>query len=101
MGPPRVGVHVIVPFVGRKNLVDRQQSYNVLVVRVPGLETGVKHRDRWPEHSFGCWACRARAGRAGQTYPHRHHNNETKWCWKQSPSRELSDRKLRQSGEYQ
>ena len=36
-------VHVIVPFVGRKNgnLVDRQQSYNVLVLRVPGLEEGV------------------------------------------------------------
>ena len=36
-------VHVIVPFVGRKNgnLIDRQQSYNVLVLRVPGLEEGV------------------------------------------------------------
>ena len=36
-------VHVIVPFVGRKNgkLFDRQQSYNVLVLRVPGLEEGV------------------------------------------------------------
>ena len=35
-------VHVIVPFVGRKNgdLID-QQSYNVLVLRVPGLEEGV------------------------------------------------------------
>ena len=31
-------VHMIVPFVGRKNgnLIDRQQSYNVLVLRVPG-----------------------------------------------------------------
>ena len=36
-------VHVIVPFVGRKNgkLFDRQQSYNVLVLRVPGLEEGL------------------------------------------------------------
>ena len=36
-------VHVIVPFVGRKNgiLIDRQQSYNMLVLRVPGLEEGV------------------------------------------------------------
>ena len=36
-------VRVIVPFVGRKNgkLFDRQQSYNVLVLRVPGLEEGV------------------------------------------------------------
>ena len=36
-------VHVIIPFVGRKdgNLIDRQQSYNVLVLRVPGLEEGV------------------------------------------------------------
>ena len=36
-------VHVIVPFVGRKNgdLIDRQQSYNVLVLRVPGLNEGV------------------------------------------------------------
>ena len=36
-------VHVIVPFVGQKNgnLIDRQQSYNVLVLRVPGLEEGV------------------------------------------------------------
>ena len=36
-------VHVIVPFVGRKkgNSIDRQQSYNVLVLRVPGLEEGV------------------------------------------------------------
>ena len=35
-------VHVIVPFVGRKNgdLIDRQQSYNVPVLRVPGLEEG-------------------------------------------------------------
>ena len=31
-------VHVIVPFVG---IIDRQQSYNVLVLRVPGLEEGV------------------------------------------------------------
>ena len=33
-------VHVIVRFVGRKkgNPVDRQQSQNVLVLRVPGLE---------------------------------------------------------------
>ena len=31
-------VHVIVPFVGRKNrkVFDCQQSYNVLVLRVPG-----------------------------------------------------------------
>ena len=36
-------VHVIVPFVGRKDgdLIDRQQSYNVLVLRVLGLEEGV------------------------------------------------------------
>ena len=36
-------VHVIVPFVWRKNgkLLDCQQSYNVLVLRVPGLEEGV------------------------------------------------------------
>ena len=36
-------VHVIVPFPGRKkgNLIDRRQSYNVLVLRVPGLEEGV------------------------------------------------------------
>ena len=36
-------VHVIIPFVGRKNgnLIHRQQSYNVLVPRVPGLEEGV------------------------------------------------------------
>jgi hypothetical protein len=36
-------VHVIVPFVGRKNgkLFDCQQSYNVLVLRVPGLEEEV------------------------------------------------------------
>ena len=36
-------VHVIVPFVGRKNgkLFDCQQLYNVLVLRVPGLEEGV------------------------------------------------------------
>ena len=36
-------VHVIVPFVGRKNrkLFVCQQSYNVLVLRVPGLEEGV------------------------------------------------------------
>ena len=36
-------VHVIVPFVGRKNgnLIDRQQSYNVIVLGVPGLEEGV------------------------------------------------------------
>ena len=61
-------VHVIVPFVGRKNgkIFDCQQSYNVLVLRVPGLEEGLKHCDRWPERSFGCWARRARAG---QTYP--------------------------------
>ena len=32
-------VHVIFPFVGRKNgkIIDRQQSYNVLVLRFPGL----------------------------------------------------------------
>ena len=36
-------VHVIVPFVGRKNAksFDCQQSYNVLVLRVAGLEEGV------------------------------------------------------------
>ena len=36
-------VHVLVPFVGRKNAnsIDRQQSCNVLVLRVPGLEEGV------------------------------------------------------------
>ena len=36
-------VHVIVPFVGRKNgrLFDCQQSYNVLVLRVPRQEEGV------------------------------------------------------------
>ena len=36
-------VHVIVPFGGRKNgnLIGRQQSYNVLVLRVPGPEKGV------------------------------------------------------------
>ena len=36
-------VHVIDPFVGRTkgNSIDRQQSYNVLVLRVPGLEEGV------------------------------------------------------------
>ena len=36
-------VHVIVPFVGRENgkLFGCQQSYNVLVLRVPGLEEGV------------------------------------------------------------
>ena len=64
-------VHVIVPFVRRKNgqLFDCQQSYNVLMLRLPGLEEGVKHCDRWPEHSFGCWAWERRA-RAGQTYPH-------------------------------
>ena len=35
-------VHVIVPFVGRKNgkLFDCQQSCNVLVLSVPGLEEG-------------------------------------------------------------
>ena len=36
-------VHMMVPVVGRKNgnLIDRQQSYNVLVLKVPGLEEGV------------------------------------------------------------
>ena len=36
-------VHVIVPFVGRTNgdLIDRQQSYNVLVLRAPWPEEGV------------------------------------------------------------
>ena len=36
-------LHVIVPFVGRKggNLIDRQPSYSVLVLRVPGVEEGV------------------------------------------------------------
>ena len=35
-------VHVIVPFVGRKNgdFIDRQQPYNVPVLWVPGLEEG-------------------------------------------------------------
>ena len=35
--------HVVVPFAGRKNwkLFDCQQSYNVRVLRVPGLEEGV------------------------------------------------------------
>ena len=35
--------HVVVPFVGRKNgqSFGCQQSYNVLVLRVPGLEEGV------------------------------------------------------------
>ena len=42
-GADKGRVHVIVPFVGRKNgkLFDCQQSYNVLVLRVPGLEAGV------------------------------------------------------------
>ena len=41
-------VHVVVPFVGQKigNLIDRQQSYNVLVLRVPGLEEGVMFRGK-------------------------------------------------------
>ena len=36
-------VHLAVPFFGRQNgnLIDRQQSYNVLVLRGPGLEEGV------------------------------------------------------------
>ena len=36
-------MHETVPFVGRKNgkLFDCQQSYNVLVLRVPGLEEGM------------------------------------------------------------
>ena len=36
-------MHVIVPFVEQKNgnSIDHQQSYNVLVLRVPGLEEGV------------------------------------------------------------
>ena len=36
-------VHMIVRFVGRKNgnSIDHLQSYNVLVLRVPGLEEGV------------------------------------------------------------
>ena len=36
-------VRVTVPFIGRKNgnFIDRQQSYKVLVLRVPGLEEGV------------------------------------------------------------
>ena len=39
-------VHVIVPFLGRKsgNLIDRQQSYNMLVLRVSGLEDGAMFR---------------------------------------------------------
>ena len=43
MGHTRGRVHVVVPFVWPKNgnLIDRQQSYNVLVLRVPGLEEGV------------------------------------------------------------
>ena len=42
-GAYKGGVHVIVPFVGRKhgNLIDRQPSYNVRVLRVPVLEEGV------------------------------------------------------------
>ena len=42
-GAYRGRVCVIVPFVGRKNgnLIDHQQSYNVLVLRVPELEEGV------------------------------------------------------------
>ena len=42
-GAYKGGVHVIIPFVGRKNgkLFDCQQSYNVLVLGVPGLEEGV------------------------------------------------------------
>ena len=36
-------MHVLVPFVGQKNgnLIDCQQSYNVLVLRVHRLEEGV------------------------------------------------------------
>ena len=43
-------VRVIVPFVGRKNgnLIDRQQSYNVLVLRVPWLEEGVMFGGKAP-----------------------------------------------------
>ena len=67
MGPTRVGCMWSSHLLGEKmNLFDCQQSYNVLVLRVPGLEEGVEHCDRWPEQSFGCWARRARAG---QTYP--------------------------------
>ena len=41
-------VHVIVPFVWRKNgkLFDCEQSYNVLVLRVPRLEDGVTFRGK-------------------------------------------------------
>ena len=91
MGPTRVRgyKHAIVPFVARKNgkLFDCQQSYTVLVLRVPGLEEGVKHCDRWPEHSFGCWARRVRPG---QTYPHRSASLEVLvgaggWGWESQP----------------
>ena len=42
-GAYKGSVHVIVPFVERKNgqLFDCQKLYNVLVLRVPGLEKGV------------------------------------------------------------
>ena len=42
-GAYKVRVHVIIPFVGRKNgnSIDRRQSNNVLVLRVPGLEEAV------------------------------------------------------------
>ena len=62
-------VHVIVPFVWQKNgdLIDHQQSYNVLVLRVLGLEEGVmlgvKHCDGWLEHSFGCGRARRAPGK--------------------------------------
>ena len=41
-GAYKGGVRVILPFVGRTNgkLFDCQQSYNVLVLRAPGLEEG-------------------------------------------------------------
>ena len=41
-------VHVIVPFVERKNgkVFDCQPPYNVLLLRVPGLEKGVMFRGR-------------------------------------------------------
>ena len=50
-------VHVIVPFVWRKNgsLFDCQRSYKVLVLRVPGLEEGV----------IDGWNIYLDAGRAG------------------------------------
>ena len=65
-------MHVIVPLVGRKtgNVIDRQPSYNVLVLRVPGLEEGVMFViDGWNIHLDAGHAPGARRARAGQTYP--------------------------------